>query len=156
VWKTGQKIFTRNYEIHPTTRNCHRPRQAHRLSKDGVRRLEEIDHANFGTGNQKISEIVTDQAGAFPVSGSVGTGASESMPMVAELEIRSFRSIREKIVEILDREKPNRWGFATPSEINGAVLDELDDRYRKILQVNLRLDLVNNPASEVLAAFQRD
>jgi len=116
--------------------------------------LEMIDSARFKEGNQKVSEMVSDQSGAFPIPGGVATGAYESMPMLAELEVRSFRRIREKIVEILSRETPACWGFATPSEINGAVLDDLDKTYHAILGINLRLDLTNSLPSQILKAFQ--
>ena len=127
---------------------------AYRTTETGS--LEVVGTASFKEGNQKVSEMVTDQSGAFPVSGSTGTAAYESMPMLAELEVRSFRSIREKIVEILDSEKPFSWGFATPSEINGAVLDDLEERYRDRLQTNLKLDLVNSRPDAILKAFQKD
>ncbi|MES2657981.1 MAG: host attachment protein [Verrucomicrobiota bacterium] len=127
---------------------------AYRPTEAGA--LEKIDAASFKEGNQKVSEMVTDQSGAFPVSGSTGTAAYESMPMLAELEMRSFRKIREKIAGILTREKPDHWGFATPSEMNGAVLDDLDDRFRRKLRSNLRLNLTNSPPAEVLAAFHQD
>ncbi|RYD18842.1 MAG: hypothetical protein EOP88_21180 [Verrucomicrobiaceae bacterium] len=127
---------------------------AYRTTETGS--LQVIQTATFKEGNQKVSEMVTDQSGAFPVSGSTGTAAYESMPMLAELEVRSFRSIREKIVEILGSEKPFSWGFATPSEINKAVLDDLDNRYTERLQTNLKLDLVNSRPDAILKAFQKD
>lgn len=118
--------------------------------------LQVIETVSFKEGNLKVSEMVTDQSGAFPVSGSTGTAAYESMTMLAELEVRSFRHIREKIVEILASEKPFSWGFATPSEINKAVLDDLEARHSDRLQANLKLDLVNSPPAAVLKAFQKD
>ena len=127
---------------------------AYRTTEAGA--LEAAESVSFKEGNQKVSEMVTDQSGAFPVSGSTGTAAYESMPMLAELEVRCFRQIREKIGEILAKWKPGSWGFATPSEINGAVLDDLDPRYHQTLKTNLRLDLTNSPPDAVLKAFQKD
>lgn len=118
-------------------------------------RLQEISRASFTEGKLKVSDTVSDQSGAFPISGSVGTSAYESMPMLAEREVRSFRKIREKIVEILDREKPGGWGFAAPSEINGAILDELDKKYHQNLRTNLRLDLTNSPPQDIVKAFEK-
>ncbi|GAA5115419.1 host attachment protein [Luteolibacter yonseiensis] len=116
--------------------------------------LQAIDRTSFSEGNSKISETVSDQSGAFPIPGGVGTGAYESMPMIAELEVRSFRKIRAKIGEILAAEKPGGWGFAAPSEINAAILDELDKDWKKNLRINLPLDLTNTPTQAVAKAFQ--
>jgi hypothetical protein len=117
--------------------------------------LERIDHAEFEEGNKKISDIVTDQSGAFGNSGTPGTGTHESMPMVAELEVRSFRKIGQKIREVLDRENPRWWGFSAPSEINNAILDGLEDKYRDRLSRNLKVDLANSRPSDVLARFEK-
>lgn len=122
----------------------------------GTGSLEVVETVSFKEGNLKVSEMVTDQSGAFPVSGRTGTAAYESLPMLAELEVRSFRGIREKIVEILASEKPRSWGFAAPSEINGAVLDDLEDRHCERIRTNLKLDLVNSRPDAVLKAFQKD
>lgn len=127
---------------------------AYRTTETGS--LEVIETASFKEGKQKVSEMVTDQSGAFPVSGSTGTAAYESMTMLAELEVRSFRHIREKIAEILGSEKPFSWGFATPSEINKAVLDDLEARHLDRLQTNLKLDLVNSRPDAILKAFLKD
>jgi hypothetical protein len=117
--------------------------------------LQRIDSAEFSEGTDKISEIVTDQSGAFPMTGSQGTGSYESLPFVAELEVRCFRRIAEKIGEIIDREKPASWGFATPSEINGAIIDHLDPKYQKQLSRNLKLDLTNSSPADVGARFEK-
>ena len=115
--------------------------------------LVPLDTTTFDEGNLKISEIVTDQAGAFPTTGGIATASYESLPLKAELEVRSFRKIRGKIADILDHENPGSWGFAAPSEINGAILDDLDEKYKKKLQTNLKLDLTNSPPKDVLKAF---
>jgi len=116
--------------------------------------LQRIDTASFSEGNDKISEIVTDQAGAFPMTGP-GTGSYESLPLVAELEVRCFRRIADKIGEIIDREKPVYWGFATPSEINGAILDHLNPKHREKISRNLKLDLTNSTHEDVAARFEK-
>jgi len=116
--------------------------------------LQRIDTAAFSEGTDKISEIVTDQAGAFPMTGP-GTGSYESLPLVAELEVRCFRRIADKIGEIIDREKPSYWGFATPSEINGAILDHLAPQYREKISRNLKLDLTNSTHEDVAARFEK-
>ncbi len=126
---------------------------AYRLSDSG--RTERIESAEFVEGSRKLSELVTDQAGAFPTGspGSPGTSHAERLPLEAELEMRSFRQIAAKVRELVDRENPVFWGFAAPSEINGAILDGLDDDCHRRLAVNLKLDLIHHPATEVAERF---
>lgn len=117
--------------------------------------LQRIESTSFAEGEQKISEIVTDQAGAFGMSGTPGTGSAERMGLVAELEMRCFRQIAEKIAEILDKEIPGRWGFASSSEINGAILDGMDEKYRQKLSINLRANLTNSPPADIFKQFSK-
>lgn len=124
---------------------------AYRSNENGG--LDQIDSSFIPEGNSKISDIVTDQSGAFPVSGSQGTAAHESMPLIAELEVRCFRKIATEIKEILQREKAHGWGFAAPSEINGAIVDHLDPALREHISINLKLDLTNVPKAEVCRRF---
>lgn len=125
---------------------------AYRPTESGS--LQRIDSAEFSEGTDKISEIVTDQAGAFQMTGP-GTGSYESLPLVAELEVRCFRRIADKIGEIIDREKPASWGFATPSEINKAILDHLNPKYQEKLWRNLKLDLTNSSPGDVASRFEK-
>lgn len=104
-------------------------------------------------GNVKISDLVTDQAGAFPTDGP-GTAAYESMPLATELEIRSLRQIGGKIGEILEREEPVTWGFAALSELNEAILEHVPDERLDNLTVNLFLDLTNSPVTKAHSRFE--
>lgn len=117
--------------------------------------LDKVDSETFSEGADKISELMTDQAGAFPVGTGPATASFESLPLKAELQNRCFRQIAEKIRDIIDREKPGRWGFATPSEMNGAILDGIGEEYLRKLDTNLKLDITNFPAGEVLKRFQK-
>jgi hypothetical protein len=126
---------------------------AYRRTDNGA--LQPIDSASFKEGNAAISDLVTDQAGAFPMSGTPGTGSYESMPLVAELEVRSFRKVAEKIGEILEEVNIPWWGFASPSEINGAILDHLKPQYRDKVSINLKSDLTNSPKEQVHQSFEK-
>ncbi|MBX3741571.1 MAG: host attachment protein [Akkermansiaceae bacterium] len=117
--------------------------------------LQPIDNASFKEGNANISDLVTDQAGAFPMSGTPGTGSFESLPLVAELEVRSFRKVAERIGRILDEEDIPWWGFASPSEINGAILDHLKPQYREKVSISLKSDLTNSPKEQVYQSFAK-
>lgn len=115
--------------------------------------LQRITTAEFAEGNQKLSEIVTDQAGAFPVSGGSGTAAGERMPLVEELQTRCIRKIAGEIRTILQQEKAKTWALAAPSMMNGAILEELGKPLAERLVMNLKRDLVNVPPTKVAAHF---
>lgn len=124
-------------------------------------RLDESDHPRvveteeFAEGNRKLSELVTDQAGAFPVPGGVATASAERMPLVAELEMRCFRKISDAIHRILGEEKVSRWALVAPSEIHNAIVDFLAAEDRESLSLQLKRDLVNSPSKDVVEALHR-
>lgn len=115
--------------------------------------LEVIDSFEPMEGNLKVSELVTDQAGAFPM-GSPGTAGYESLPLLEELESRSIRQIAARIEEILEREKPPTWGLAAARDLNGRVLELLPAEHREALACNLKLDLTNSPPVTVRSRFE--
>jgi hypothetical protein len=125
-------------------------------------RLEEGDRPRvlateeFTEGNTKLSDLVTDQAGAFPMTGSIGTGSAERMPLVAELEMRCFRKISEKIHSILRDEKAGRWALVAPSEIHGAIVDFLAAEDRETLALQLKRNLVKVPSKELVEALHQE
>jgi hypothetical protein len=124
-------------------------------------RLDESDHPRvvateeFVEGTSKLSELVTDQAGAFPNTGSIGTASAERLPLVAELEVRCFRGISKAINRILGEEKVSRWALAAPSEIHNAIVDFLDAKDRESLALQLKRDLVHSPSKQVVEAMHR-
>ncbi len=116
--------------------------------------LEVIDSLEPMEGNVKISDLVTDQAGAFPTGGA-GTAAYENLPLTEELKLRSLRKIAAKMEEILEREQPGTWGFAAAPEINGAIIELLPRWCGETHTINLKLDLTNSPPAEVKARFEK-
>lgn len=114
-----------------------------------------VANTEFEEGNRKLSELVTDSAGAFPVTGSVGTAAAERLPLEAELEARCIRKIAEAIHAINAKEKPVRWGLAAPSEIHAAIVEHLANEDALTLSLHVKRNLVNSPSSEVAAAFEK-
>ncbi len=118
--------------------------------------LKAIESMDIAEGLQKISDLVTDQAGRFP-SGSQGyrTSSAESLPLEAELEVRTFRKIAHRIEQLCVATQPDTWAFAAPSEINGAILDMVDQEWRDHLVINLRLDLTGVPANQLTAHFTK-
>lgn len=120
----------------------------------GVPRLWESMEIEEALGRYR--DNFTDQAGAFPDGASPGQANStaERMNLAAEQEMRSFRMVASRMIELLRDKAPERWGFAAPPEINGAILDGLPVDLRERLARNVPRDLVNVPAPELLRHFQ--
>ena len=125
---------------------------AYRHTEEGP--LEPLEVLEPMEGNRSLSEIVTDQAGAFPTGGGPGTASYESLPLLEEMDLRSERKIAARIETILSREEAPAWGFAAASEVNGAILDHLRKEWREAVRFNLKRDLTNIPRDEVLARFE--
>lgn len=127
--------------------------------------LKALRSEEIPEGLNKLSEQVTDRAGAFPMMGpnrgatsggvNVGTftGSAERLTLEAEIEMQSFRKVASNIQSLVSKRQPKTWGFAAPSEINGAILDGVDPQIKQSLVANLRLDLVNVPADQVAKRF---
>jgi hypothetical protein len=120
--------------------------------------LQLVRQVNVAEPRQCAAEKFTDQAGAFPNGGWLGTGNSTAERMLAdaEEEIRTFREIAGEIVALLRKYQPDQWGFAAPSEINGAILDGLPAEHRQTLAQNLPRDLVNVPPNHLSLHFERN
>jgi hypothetical protein len=114
-----------------------------------------LTSTSFPEGTGKLSELVTDQAGAFPNTGSVGTSSAERLPLKAEIEVRCFRRIADEIDHLLATRDVTTWGFAAPSEIHGAILDLISRDALERLASQVRLDLVNASPQDVKAAFEK-
>lgn len=122
--------------------------------------LKALRSEEIPEGLNKLSEQVTDKAGAFPMMGpnraaGVGTftGSAERLTLEAEIEMQSFRKVASNIQTLISRRQPKTWGFAAPSEINGAILDGVDQQVKQSLITNLRLDLVNVPPDQIARKF---
>lgn len=109
----------------------------------------------FAEAHQRLSDQVTDRAGSFPVTGSGGTtnAAAERMTLVAELDTRTIRRVADEMSTILQRQRPEAWAFATPSEINGAILDHLPPAWRETLVENVTSDLIKVRPDALLDHF---
>lgn len=107
--------------------------------------------------HDRYADRYTDEAGAFPNGASLGQGNSiaERMTLEAEHEMRYFRKLASHLQEVVRARQPDRWLFAAPSEINGAILDGLPNDCRKTLVENVPKDLVNQPVAGLLAHFQK-
>ncbi|HEY5752163.1 MAG TPA: host attachment protein [Chthoniobacterales bacterium] len=106
-------------------------------------------------GRGRYQDKVTDQAGAFPTGGPAGQGTAtgERLNFDAENSLRAFRLLAERITNLLRHHQPERWSFAAPSEINGAILNEVMPELRTRIDRNVPRDLVKTPTSELLPYF---
>lgn len=120
-------------------------------------RLDLIDVIELDEGRRRLGEQLTDRAGSFPVAGTGGqaNGAAERMTLTAELEMRTFRDLAEQIILRVEERLPDTWGFAAPSEINGAILDGLPTDVQRRLTCNVKADLTNTPPQDLLKHFEK-
>jgi hypothetical protein len=125
-------------------------------------RLQLIEALSLVEAHRKISEMNTDLAGRFSVGGAAAgargnNGRHQNSISDRHYEIEMGRRICRQlachIASILRREQPDHWSFAAPPEINDAILDELEPGLRRHIAENIRLDLVNATAEEVLERF---
>jgi hypothetical protein len=117
------------------------------------RLLEEI---TFSETHGRYRDRYTDQAGAFPATGTLGyaTALAERHGMEAEEEARLFRHIGEQISEFLRKHRPERWSFAAASEINLSILEHVAPGWRERLTRNIKSDLAKIPVGSLLQHFE--
>lgn len=111
----------------------------------------ELDTMQMSEALEKISDQVTDQLGGFSSRESHGEGNStgERLPLEAELEMRSFRQIGQRIKELLSENECDDWGLIAASEINNAILDQLEAPIQQKLTFNLKRNLAGFNKEEI-------
>jgi len=114
---------------------------------------ERIDDVQFLEGNQRLSEMVTDQAGAFPGTGGVSTSAGENHSLAAEMETRCIRQIAMRIEQLLENENRPLWGLAAPAEIHSSILEHLKLSTRDRLAMQIKKDLVKLSPGGIMERF---
>ncbi|MCW1886051.1 host attachment protein [Luteolibacter flavescens] len=124
---------------------------AYLTGEDDVPRLHAT--TTFKEGTEKISDLVTDQAGAFPTPGGHGTSSAERLPLKEELEARCIRQIASMIEEWLAMPGVTSWGLCAPSQIHGAILEQVSRDTLERLSSKVKKDLVNASPAEVREAF---
>jgi len=112
--------------------------------------VEQFDLDEF---RQKYEERFTDQAGAFPSRGAPGvaTAVAERLSLEKETEVRAARRLAGRLTDWLRTYRPPSWAFAASPEVNCAVLAHVPPELQKTLTRNLKHDLVNTPAEDLLA-----
>jgi Protein required for attachment to host cells len=117
------------------------------------RLLEEIA---FSETHGRYRDRYTDQAGAFPATGTLGyaTALAERHGMETEEEAKLFRHIGEQISYFLGKRRPECWSFAAASEINLGVLKHVAPEWRERLTRNIKSDLAKIPVGSLLQHFE--
>ena len=115
---------------------------------------EVIDRTAFSEGTEKISELVTDQAGRFPSGGTDGyrQSAMERPRLELELEMRCVRHISQRITELLTTH-PGTWALAAPGEILHSIQEHLSAEITRRHRLSVPRDLVKVPATEIASHF---
>ncbi|WP_009962665.1 host attachment protein [Verrucomicrobium spinosum] len=113
------------------------------------------DTIRIDEAHQKYQDIYTDQAGSFAKRGTghVGNSTAERMHVDTEKETRIIRLIGEHVTELLDLHRPKKWGFAAPSDINGAILSHLSQAWTNAIEVNLTKDLTKESPAHLRDHF---
>lgn len=115
-----------------------------------------VAEVTFTEGHERLSELVTDQAGGFPDAGTAGRGnaSAERLTLIQEIDLQNFRRVGNCINHVLSSHHPTEWGFAAPSEINRAILEYVKPEFTGKLAQNLSKDLTNVRAEEVVVRFE--
>ncbi|MEN3941924.1 host attachment protein [Prosthecobacter sp. SYSU 5D2] len=123
----------------------------HAYQSDNGASLVALDNMQISEALDKLSEQVTDQAGAFPSRESHGEGNStgERLPLLEELEQRSIRQIGQRIEELMVENEFKNWGLIAAAEINNAILDQVAPATREKLAFNLKRNLAGQPTEEL-------
>ena len=122
-------------------------------------RAELVEAISLVAAHLSENERFTDDAGAFPAQTGSGSGQTVQANSIGErhYEIeetrRSVKQLAKHIAGILHREKPERWSFAAPAEIQDAVLAELEPRLSSQVSERVARDLANIPPQQVLEHF---
>ena len=105
----------------------------------------------------RYQDKLTDQAGSFPVGTVTGgrhqNAIAERQNLELETDRRIFKQLADRIVEIINKEQPEGWIVAAPSEINGAVLDTLPPEVRDRIVENIPLDLTRIEQAKLIRHF---
>lgn len=133
--------------------------KAYKLSRNemqGSEHLELVDDFDVEDSHGRLGDKVSDQAGSFPAAGGsdfVGTPTGENHNLRTEMQKRAIRTLAGSINDLVRKEQPLIWFFASPKEINQKITAQLDTDVRGTLKKNLRADLIKADTSELLTRF---
>ena len=115
--------------------------------------VEEIKLPEQEEGPERVSEIVTDQAGRFPTGKGTGMSTGEAHGLEEENETRLLRSLASRIESIVREEGCESWNLAIPKTIADRLIERLDKKLVTRLARTERADLTKLPVKELVARF---
>ena len=129
--------------------------------------LEWVRDLSFVHPRQHWVEQVTDMAGAYSATESSGNRSAPgsqaprrapSSPSEIHWKLEADRKVLEdlaaEIVDLLAREKPERWSLAAPVDLHQQLVDRLPPAARERLSRLLPKNLVRASPKSVLAHFE--
>jgi hypothetical protein len=107
-----------------------------------------------------LREQVTDQAGQYRRGGPNGEGAtplSDGEPHNLDLERRrrALKTVAKRISQLLSVEDVDGCYLAADSQINKAILAEMDERTRAKIQINIAANLTRLSPLQVAEHFRQ-
>ena len=121
-------------------------------------RLELLEDTETNV-TRHLSEEVTDQAGQYrrgvPAASEGASAMSDGEQHNLDLERRRrvLKTVAKRVSELLNQEKSEGFYFAADSQINRAILDQLDERSRSKLQKNVAANLTKSDSEEIIRHF---
>ncbi len=112
-----------------------------------------VDQQFYPEAHERIQDLVTDKAGAFPAQGKHFISGSVREGVEAELNARLVRQVGQRITKLMEEHQPPRWSFAAPAEINGAILGQVSEGVLHKLTHNLKRNLVKTEPRDLLEYF---
>ena len=133
--------------------------KAFRLTRDEItetQKIELIQRSESQAGHERIRDLVSDQAGRFPVGNAIAGGQmshGENHNLENELQSRSIRQLAEDIGQCVADENPKGWYLVASNEIDQKIVDALDEPVRRKLKKRVRRNLTKLDKSEILEHF---
>lgn len=120
--------------------------------------LRVVEEKIFPEAHSHYDDLVTDQAGRFPVSDGSNSGAmsiGQENDFELEMKRRLIDQIVIKIESFLQTHPQAHWGLAASAPIDKLVVERLSPIYKATLQKNLEKDLTKLPPREILVSFKK-
>jgi len=133
--------------------------KAYRVTPDEMTqkpRIQMIDNFETIDGHTRIQDMVTDQAGRFPVANGIASGQmshGENHNLRTEIEKRVIRQLADSINKLVTREDLPVWYFAAHREIDQRILENVDAAVKAKMRKHVRSDLTKVDKSELLGFF---
>lgn len=124
----------------------------------GKPQLKLVEQRDPVAPHLRVSDIVTDQAGRFPMkNGGMGTGQmsnGENHHLEQESQRRTLKLLAETIEEVIEEQGVKDWYFAANAQIDEKILDLLPAATRSRLQRQVRSDLTKIETGKILSYFE--